>query len=123
MGKERGYIKWYRVGDDWKEDELFQKEPLCKWAAWIDLVSLAEYRDGVTYRHGVKVETKRGCVYIATRKLAERWRWSRMKVIRFLKELERSGKTRPQNSNVISCISILNYDKYQSDETDRKSVV
>ena len=115
MGKERGYIKWYRVGDDCKEDELFGKEPLCKWAAWIDLVSLAEYRDGVTYRHGVTVETKRGCVYKSIRYLAERWRWSINKTLRFLKTLEKQQKTKTQRSNVINCISILNYRKYQGD--------
>ena len=115
MGKERGFIKWYRVGDNWREDELFSSEPLCKWAAWIDLVSMAEFKNGTTYRHGVEVETKRGCVYKSVRYLADRWRWSTNKVLRYLRTLEKQGKTETQKSNVINCISILNYERYQGD--------
>ncbi len=116
MAKGRGYIKLYRVGANWKDDELFSKEPLCKWAAWVDLISLAEYQDGQMDKRGVTVETKRGCVYMSIRDLASRWRWSTNKVTRFLALLNSNGKTETQKSNVIGCISILNYDKYQGDE-------
>ena len=119
MGKERGYIKIYRIGDNWKADELFKAEPLCKWAAWVDLISLAEFRDGTIYVHKAEVKTKRGSVYVSIRKLAERWRWSVNKVIRFLKTLESQGKTETLNGSLINCISILNYDKYQGNgDTD-----
>ena len=115
MGKKNGYVKIYRVGEDWRSDELFRKEPLCKWAAWIDLISLAEYRDGETERHGVTVPTKRGCVYKSVRELAARWRWSTNKVLRFLSTLNSLGKTETQKSNVINCISIVKYEQYQGD--------
>ena len=115
MTKKGGYIKLYRILDT-NQDELFNAEPLCKWAAWVDLIMQAEYRNSIGLYRGVKVERKRGTVYTSLRQLAGRWHWSINKVKRFLKTLEEQGKTNTQKNNVISCVSILNYNKYQTDE-------
>ena len=115
MTKKGGYIKLYRILDP-NQDELFNAEPLCKWAAWVDLIMQAEYRNSIGLYRGVKVERKRGTVYTSLRQLAGRWHWSINKVKRFLKTLEEQGKTNTQKNNVISCVSILNYNKYQTDE-------
>ena len=117
MSKEKGYIKSWRPN---KDDELYFEEPFTKWQAWHDLCILALYKDKVFLSRGSLIEGKRGCVYASHRFLAERWKWSKLKVERFLRMLEKLGRidtqTNPQKKNRIGCISILNYNKYQSDK-------
>lgn len=116
-----GFIRIYRNEDD----DLYFRDPFTRWQAWIDLIMLAYPSDSELYVRGIRIEAKRGCVYIGTRDLAERWQWSRGKVIRFLENLICEHKivpqTRPQNKNVIACISITNYDKYLLDDTTNET--
>ena len=119
---KNGYIK---VSRNCIDDPLYFSEPFTKWQAWCDLVMLAYISDSELYIRGIKIKTQRGCVYVGTRELADRWKWSRGKVIRFMEFLEQDEKivpqTIPQIKNVISCISICNFDSYQccstSDDT------
>lgn len=54
--------------------------------------------------------------------LAVRWKWSKNKVRRFLKELEKNDqislKTELKNIAVSTLITITNYEEYQRDETE-----
>lgn len=117
MGKERGYIKSWRPTE---EDELYFKEPFTKWQAWHDLLYLALYKDTDFEYRDVLIHGKRGEVWHSHRWLAERWQWSKRKVERFIEWLiERQRivtKTNPQIKRTSSCISIVNYEKYQVDE-------
>ena len=133
MIEKGGYIKLYRKSF---EDVLYFNEPFTKWQAWCDLIQLALWKDSEFTVRGVSVQGKRGCVYMSMRSLSTRWKWSVNKVQRFLEFLvqeervstltntqnstQNSALTNTQNStlkkNVIGCISILNYSKYQSDE-------
>jgi len=54
---------------------------------------------------------------MSSQELADRWKWSRGKVLRFLTYLEEDNRIVQQKSNVITSISILNYEKYQSNGT------
>lgn len=117
MGKERGYIKSWRPTE---EDDLYFKEPFTKWQAWHDLLFLALYRDTDFEYRDILIHGKRGEVWYSHRWLAERWQWSKRKVDRFIEWLiERQRivtKTNPQTKRTTGCISIVNYEKYQSDE-------
>jgi hypothetical protein len=53
--------------------------------------------------------------------MAERWKWSRTKVQRFLDMLKTRQQITIQKSNVISKIIILKYDEYQCQENNRKT--
>ncbi len=94
--------------------------------AWADLLLLANHKEGFVRKRGIKITIARGQVGWSERQLAERWGWSRGKVSRFLEELEDleqvEQKNGPQNINVTSLITIINYDKYQSSgpQTGRK---
>lgn len=112
--KDDGFIKIYRSSVNSK---LYMSEPFTKWQAWCDLIILAQYSDSTMYVRGIRIDTKRGCVYMSSDNLAKRWKWSRGKVLRFLSELETIRQIVQQKSNVINCISVTNYDKYQSDGT------
>ena len=85
--------------------------------AWIDLLMLANHKGMNMNVRGNKVEIKRGDTAIAQETLATRWKWSRSKVRRYLNELEKDRQIVQQKSNVISTISVVNYDAYQSDDT------
>ena len=115
---EVGYIKYYRKSI---EDEMYFKEPFTKWQAWMDLITLALWKDEAFFIRGIRIVGKRGCVYKSQKTLCERWMWSRTKVLRFLSYLSDVNKielkTIQQNSRLIGCISIVNYEKYQSNDT------
>ncbi len=98
-------------------DPLYLKEPFTKWQAWCDLILLAYFAPADFFVRGIRVKAKRGCVYKGTLELAERWKWSRGKVERFLSYLVTDKRVSIQKSNVISCVSILNYEKYQQNES------
>ena len=97
-------------------DPLYMREPFTKWHAWCDLIMSAYFAPAEFFVRGIKVKAKRGCVYIGVLELAERWKWSRGKVERFLKYLAEDKRISIHRNNVVSCITILNYEKYQQNE-------
>lgn len=99
------------------DSPLYFKDKFTDIQAWIDLLFLAQFKDSFFFVRGQKVVVKRGCLAVSTEKLSERWKWSRGKVIRFLNELEIEQQIEQQKSKLINCISIVNYDKYQTDCT------
>ena len=106
------------------EDPLYLREPFTKWQAWCDLILLAYFAPADFFVRGIKVKAKRGCVYKAALELADRWRWSRGKVERFLAFLVTDKRIEIKKSKVVSCITILNYDRYQqTDPSDGKAAV
>lgn len=112
--KIEGYIKSYRPQPD---DELYFEEPFTKWQAWHDLLYLTAFKDTFIFVRGIKVEIKRGQVAASERFLADRWKWSRGKVKRFFELLTDMQRIVPQETNVTTLISIVNYCKYQDYST------
>ena len=96
---------------------MYFSEPFTRMQAWIDLLLVANYRDSVIYVRGNKVDVKRGQIAKSQDFFATRWKWSRGKVIRFLDELQKCGQIVQQKSNVITLISVVNYECYQQDST------
>lgn len=110
------------ITDGWfllsrKEDDLYFDEKFTRWQAWQDLIRLACFKPYKSHIRGVLIEHEIGCVYESQDNLARRWQWSKGKVVRFLKELESDGRIELQKSNVINCISVVNYAKYQQNGT------
>ena len=115
-GDGKGWIKLYRQIED---NPYWLSEPFTRAQAWVDLLLLANHKPGHIRVRGIKVEVGRGQVGWSERELAKRWRWSRGKVRRFFSEL--GSKTvqqiEPQKNNVTTLITIVNYDRYQMDDT------
>lgn len=88
-------------------------EPFTRGQAWIDLFGLAQHTDSYFRVRGIKVELKRGQLGYSQLTLCKRWKWSRNKVRRYLKELENEGDLIQQNNEVTTIITIVNYDKWQ----------
>ena len=110
-----GHIKLYRSVT---EDPLYRREPFTKWQAWCDLILSACYEPGDMFVRGIKVKMKVGCVYKGAIELAERWKWSRGKVERFITYLAEEKRIVLQKSKVISSISIIGFDRYMAEDTE-----
>jgi len=111
---DRGWIKLHRKLMD---NELWKAEPFTKGQAMVDLLMLANHKDGFIYKRGNHLNVSRGQVGWSQIKLSERWGWSRPKIKRFINDLEKDGFLLQQNNNVSSLITILNYNIYQGDVT------
>lgn len=117
---------WIKVHRTILEHPHWLSEPFTRAQAWIDLLLLANHKESRIRKRGIMVIMDRGAVGHDERTLAARWKWSRGKVRRFLQELTEekqiirkiSQKTIPNNTSVSACIYILNYDKYQSGDTE-----
>ena len=108
---------WVKIHRKITDDPMYFSETFTRMQAWIDMILLANYSEGFFYIRGNKVTVNRGQIGYSQESLAKRWKWSRGKVRRFLKQLENDGKIVQQKSSVITLISIVNYDAYQSDGT------
>ncbi len=112
----RGYVKLWRK---LQSTSLWKQEKFTRGQAWVDLILLANHKPGYIRIRGVKVEIKRGQLAHSELTLAKRWKWSRGKVRRFLKELASNPihQIEQQKNNLTSLISIINYDQYQGSDT------
>ena len=109
---------WFKVDRSIQGHWLWNSpEPFDSRSAWIDLLLMANHKDFKTYRKGKLVYRKRGEVNTSTRFLAERWRWSRNRVTRFLKTLESDGMVSLSGATDGTTITVENYEKYQSAPT------
>lgn len=108
---------WVSIHRKIFETAGYFSEPFCRNMAWIDLILLANYKPGIIRKRGIQISLKRGDIGLGQETLAERWKWSRGKVIRFLTELEKDEKIIQQKNNILGCISIVNYEQYQQDGT------
>ena len=106
----QGWIKLHRQLTD---NPLWLSEPFTRGQAWVDLIILANHKDGILRVRGNKVNVKRGQVGWSELSLCERWKWSRGKVRRFVKELEKTGNIVQQKNKITSIITVVKYDDYQ----------
>ena len=109
-----GWIKLHRKLVD---NRLWLSEPFTRGQAWVDMLLLANHQDSFFRIRGVRVDIKRGQLGHSIPKLAERWKWSKGKVKRFLDELETDSQIDPQKNNVTSVITIVNYNAMQGGDT------
>jgi len=99
------------------KSDLWKSEPFTRGQAWVDLLLLANHKEGFIRARGIRIDILRGQVGTSQVELAKRWKWSRGKVKRFLNELEVDQQIEQQKDNVSSLITITNYNQYQGDDT------
>ena len=109
-----GWIKLHRSMFD---NELWMAEPFTKAQAWIDLIGHTNHKPGSTWIRGIEVKIERGQLAWSELTMAKRWQWSRNKVRRYLKLLEKKGMAIQQTNKVTSILTICNYERYQGDDT------
>ncbi|MBN2086857.1 hypothetical protein JW758_00775 [Candidatus Peregrinibacteria bacterium] len=106
---------WYSIHRTLLNSDLWLSEKFTRGQAWVDLIGLANHKEGYIRNRGIRLAIERGQVGWSQERLSKRWKWSTGKVSRFFKELEIDGGINRQKNNVSSVITINNYDFYQSD--------
>ena len=114
----RGYIKLYRA--IWDTD-LWDDKPYSKLRAWIDILMLANHKEGQFEVRGHVIKVGRGQLGRSKKKLGARWKWSEKKVETFLKRLKYEHQIEYQTNNVTTLITIVNYEKYQGEEDQKET--
>lgn len=109
---------WIKIHRDITQMKGYFDGKFSRAMCWIDLLLLAEWRDErVFFIRGIKVSVKRGQIAISIEELSKRWKLAKLTCKNRLDEFVSDGKIDIQRSNVINLISILNYEKYQSIDT------
>lgn len=108
---DKGWITVHRKIQEcwiWEKDEPFDWR-----SAWIDLLLLANHADKKKMVDGELITIKRGQRLTSIRWLAERWKWSRTKVTKFLDTLEQDGMLTRKSDTKKTLLTIENYGFYQ----------
>lgn len=109
-----GWIKIHRKIVDSPD---YFTEPFTRAQAWIDLILTANFRASYIRVKGTRVKVSPGEIITSSTRLADRWQWSRGKVLRYLDELEKEQQIVQVKTAAYTSISITNYFKYQADGT------
>lgn len=107
---------WIKLHRGLLDNDLWRSEPFSRGQAWVDLLLLANHKESFFYKRGNKVIVKRGQVGRSSVELSDRWKWSRTKINKFLKDLEKEQQIIIHKSNVTQLLTIVNYDVYQEKE-------
>lgn len=108
---------WIRVQRSIVEHWLWQDEPYSFGQAWIDLLLTASWKDHKSYFDGKLEIKKAGTVYTSKRYLADRWKWNRRKLDKFLSALENDNMVEIESTKYCTTINIVNYTMYQDVRT------
>ena len=92
---------------------IWQDKPYDKARAWIDLLLIAMHHDKKMLIDDEVVMIKRGSFMTSIVKLADRWGWSRNKVVRYLDMLESEQMLNTKRTPKGTLITIVKYDDYQ----------
>lgn len=96
----------------WNSSEAFDKR-----SAWIELIMNANWTDKKwTPNSKETILIKRGSFATSEIKLADKWKWDRGKVRRFLKRLEDDNMIKKIATKNYIIIEIINYSSYQDKE-------
>lgn len=108
--RKKGFVSIHRC---LLQDSIWLSEKFTRAQAWVDLILLANYKDGFIRKSGVRIELKRGELGWSKLDLSKRWQWSRGKVDRFLNELESVQWIEQRTGQHTTIIKILEYNAYQ----------
>ena len=110
MKLSSGWIKLHRKILDCF---IWQDKPYDKARAWIDLLLIAMHHDKKMLIDDEVVMIQRGSFMTSIVKLADRWGWSRNKVVRYLDMLESEHMLNTKRTPKGTLITIVKYDDYQ----------
>ena len=108
---------WIKLDRELTNNFLWSEKPFSKAQAWVDLLLMANHAPAKLMIKSRLVSLERGDQARSEVTLSATWGWSRDKVRRFLKLLEREGMIRQQKNNLTSVVTICNYNKFQGSPT------
>ena len=110
MDKQKGWLKLYRcIEDNWLWDEV----PFSYGQAWIDMLMMANHTQTKILFNKKPVVLEVGSFVTSVRKLSVKWGWSKDKVLRFLRTLEKDNMITRNSDNQRTLVTLVNYGIYQ----------
>lgn len=110
-------VGWIKIHRKIQECWIWQEKPFDKGRAWVDLILLAMHRDKKLLIDNEVVVIERGSFMTSVLKLADRWGWSRNKVLRFLDVLESEQMLNTKRTPKGTLVTIVKYEDYQVGDT------
>lgn len=105
---------WIKIDRSITEMQGYFGDKFNRAMCWIDLLLLAEWKSKTLTIRGIKVVLERGQIAISIRELSNRWSLSTPTVQKILKEFVADERIKVERSNVVNIITVLNYERYQS---------
>ena len=111
MDKSKGWLKLYRsIEDNWLWDEV----PFSYGQAWIDMLIMANHTQTKVMFNKEPIILEVGSFITSVRKLSTRWGWSKDRVLRFMRILEKDNMITRNSDNRRTLITLVKYGDYQS---------
>jgi hypothetical protein len=95
-------------------DTAFKVEPFSEREAFMWMVMEASYKGREKRVGNVVVQLNRGQLATSVRFMCVAWDWSKSRVDRFLKRLEKRDMIGTVSGTGINVITVFNYDEYQN---------
>lgn len=118
MSNSQGWISLHRTLQDHK---LWKGEKFTRGQAWVDLLLGANHKPAEIIIKGIPLKLERGEQARSQLTLSKEWKWSRDKVKRYVRLLEKEQMITIKTSQLTSIITICNYSGYQDTEIPNKS--
>jgi hypothetical protein len=93
--------------------DCFADEPFTEREAWVWLISEAAWKPRGRRIGNITVSLERGQLAASVRFIAEKWKWSKSAVDRFLERLKKRDMIETASGTGINIITICKYDEYQ----------
>ena len=110
---------WISLNREITEHWIWTKFPFSYGQAWVDLLLLANHQDEKIPYKGKIIVCKKGTVNRSILFLANRWKWDRKTVKRFLSLLESDKMVTTESTRQGTTITIVNWDFYQNVRSTR----
>lgn len=105
---------WIKLSRKILQEQWYLGEKFTKAMCWIDLLLLAEWRKEHTFFiRGIEVVVGRGQVAMPLTDISKRWNLAVNTVRARLREMIKDGRVSVKADNVVTRITILNWEKYQ----------
>lgn len=105
---------WIKLSRKILQEQWYLGEKFTKAMCWIDLLLLAEWRKERTFFiRGIEVVVGRGQVAMPLTDISKRWNLAVNTVRARLREMIKDGRVSVKADNVVTRITILNWEKYQ----------
>ena len=119
MSNLQGWISLHRKI---QQSAIYPKRKFTKYEAWIDLLLMANHKDGQVVIGNDVFDIKRGQLIRSIRSLANKWKWSPNKVRRCLKMFEDLNQIRTKSVQKATQITVCNYESYQEGRNSNGTV-
>lgn len=110
----KGWIKLHRQIQDCY---LWEDRPFNQGAAWVGMLLTANHKDAKIIFDKKPLLVQAGSFITSSRKLSDKWGWSRGRVDRFLKTLQEEQMILLDVNTKRTLITIVNYSKFQISQT------